>query len=189
MYREKTIAEHKDAGDSGQTIYFPKIATTASAEETGEKSVYADQKVKIEDLVRYENLIQGKTYIVRGILMDKASKQSMKDAKGAEITAETEFTAEESSGEVKVNFEFDGSILAGKTTVVFEELFAEEKSIAVHADIEDEDQSVELVSPPGRSRAPKTGDIPLKLICIYVVLFVACGGLLVRLELRSSRNL
>ena len=62
--------------------------------------------------------------------MDKASKQSMKDAKGAEITAETEFTAEESSGEVKVNFEFDGSILAGKTTVVFEELFAEEKSIA-----------------------------------------------------------
>lgn len=121
--------------------------------------------------------------------MDKASKQSMKDAKGAEITAETEFTAEESSGEVKVNFEFDGSILAGKTTVVFEELFAEEKSIAVHADIEDEDQSVELVSPPGRSMAPKTGDIPLKLICIYVVLFVACGGLLVRLELRSSRNL
>lgn len=189
LYREKTIAEHKDAGDSGQTIYFPKIATTASAEETGEKSVYADQKVKIEDLVRYENLIQGKTYKVRGILMDKASKQSMKDAKGAEITAETEFTAEESSGEVKVNFEFDGSILAGKTTVVFEELFAEEKSIAVHADIEDEDQSVELVSPPGRSRAPKTGDIPLKLICIYVVLFVACGGLLVRLELRSSRNL
>lgn len=188
LYRGKIIAEHKDIEDSEQSIYFPKIATTASAGESGEKSVRADQKVEIEDIVRYENLRQGKTYKVKGILMDKSTEQPMKDPNGAEITAEAEFTAKESSGEVKVIFEFDGSILAGKTAVVFEELFAEEKSIAVHADIEDEDQSVELVSVPKQSRAPKTGDSPLRLMCIYVILFIICGGLLVRMEVKSGRN-
>lgn len=43
-----------------------------------------------------------------------------------------------------VVFEFDGSILAGKTTVAFEELFMEKKSIAIHADIHDEAQTVEF---------------------------------------------
>ena len=185
FYNEKSIAEHKDAEDAKQTIYFPKIRTTAVDQETGEKNAYADQNVRIEDVVKYENLIPGKKYRVQGTLKDKSDGQSILDAKGEEITAEAEFTAKDSSGEVKVIFEFDGIALAGKTTVVFEELFMEERSIAVHADIEDEAQTVKLLSPPSPPRAAKTGDIPLKLIGIYVILFVLSGGMLVRLEVKG----
>ena len=41
-----------------------------------------------------------------------------------------------------LEFTFDGSALEGTTVVAFEELFYEGKSIAVHADINDEDQSI-----------------------------------------------
>ena len=44
-----------------------------------------------------------------------------------------------------VTFEFDASGLVGKTTVVFERLIYEGLEIAVHADIEDEGQSVNII--------------------------------------------
>ena len=58
------------------------------------------------------------------------------------MISETEFTAKKSSGSVKVTFTFDTTSLKGKTTVVFEELYQDEMQLAVHTDINDEDQTI-----------------------------------------------
>ena len=54
---------------------------------------------------------------------------------GKEVTTEKEFTPENASGTEEITFTFDASALAGKSVVVFETLYHEDKEIAVHADI------------------------------------------------------
>lgn len=144
FYNGKSVAEHKDAEDKEQTIYFPEIATAATDEETELQMSYADEEVTIRDVVRYENLISGKKYTMQGTLRDKVSGQPLKDAEGKEIMSRTEFTAKDTDGEVDVVFRFDGSLLAGRITVAFEELLVEKKSIAVHADLNDTPQTVKF---------------------------------------------
>ena len=73
--------------------------------------------------------------------MDKETKEPLQ-ADGKPITATTTFTPEDASGSIELTFTFDGSILSGKTIVVFESLTYQEKEIAVHADIEDHEQSI-----------------------------------------------
>lgn len=153
----KLIAEHKEVKDEDQTIYFPALETEASDQETGKGIAYAGRQVSLEDKVHYENLIPGKKYTVQGVLKDQATGESLLDAQGKEITAKKEFTAKDAQGDVTVVFEFDGSLLAGKTAVVFEELFADKKRIAVHADIQDEAQTVEFPKIGTQAVDPETG--------------------------------
>lgn len=138
---EKSVAEHKDLKDAGQTIYVPEIKTTAKDAETGTQNSLADKEVTIVDTVSYKNLIPGKEYKVTGKLYDKETKEPLK-VNDKEVTAETTFTPEKPDGKVEVTFKFDGSALQGKTIVVFENLYINEKEVAVHADIEDKDQSI-----------------------------------------------
>lgn len=157
LYNGKLIAEHKELEDEKQTVHFPSIETEASDQETEERISFADQKVMIKDVVHYENLLPGKKYTVSGILMDQETGEPILDAEGKEITAEKEFTAKKPEGDETVIFEFDGSILAGKVTVAFEELFVEKKSIAVHMDIEDEPQTVRFPEIKTEAVDPETG--------------------------------
>lgn len=135
------VASHTDIEDEGQTILIPEIGTTATDEESGTHMAKPDEKVTIEDEVAFKNLIPGTTYTVHGKLMDKATGAPLMDG-DKEVTGETTFTPEKSEGTVKVIFEFNASALAGETVVAFESLTVNEKEIAVHEDITDEDQSV-----------------------------------------------
>ncbi|MDU6745264.1 MAG: VaFE repeat-containing surface-anchored protein [Actinomyces sp.] len=94
------------------------------------------------DKVTYTNLAPGKEYSLTGTLMDKETGKPMLDSDGKEITATTTFTPESANGTVTVAFEVDAALFAGKTTVAFEELFQDGKSIAIHADITDENQTI-----------------------------------------------
>ena len=96
--------------------------------------------------------------------------------KGQEVTAEVKFTAENSNGEIQMNFTFDSSAI-GKDTdiVVFENLFHEDNKIAVHAEIEDENQTVHLHKKPEIPKAPTTGDNSLTGVWIGIC-GVALGG-------------
>ncbi len=143
-YNGKLYVSHADLTDEGQTIYFPEIHTRAKDKESQLPETYAnpDEKVTIEDTVAYKNLIQGKEYTVKGVLMDKETGEKLLDAEGNEITSETTFTAENVEGQVNVEFTFDASTLEGKATVVFENLYYNKKLVATHADITDEGQTV-----------------------------------------------
>ncbi len=139
------IVEHKDITDEGQTIHFekkPEIKTTAIDSDTEDHLSSVKDKVTIVDTVTYKNLIVGKKYTISGTLMDKATGKALKDSDGEKITAETSFKAKETDGSVEVIFTFDASDYAGKTTVVFEDLYYNKTLVATHADITDEGQTV-----------------------------------------------
>lgn len=65
---------------------------------------------------------------------------------GKEITAEATFTPKATTGEVEMTFTFDARELTAETEVVaFETLYRDGIEIAVHADIEDEGQTVKIL--------------------------------------------
>jgi len=144
---ETQIAKHDDISDQAQTITFtsPKIGTLATG-LNGEKELDIHSEVTIIDTVSYENLIPGKTYRLKGVLMDKATEKPLL-IDGSEVTAEAIFTPTESSGTVDVVFTFSSVNLVGKTVVVFEYLYFGDNEIAVHIDIEDEGQTVTFKVP------------------------------------------
>ena len=175
-----TIATHTDSEDEGQSIHFADIRTTAVDGDDGDRNVVADEKAKVVDAVSYENLIPGKEYVLEGRLVDKSTGETLKDAAGKEITASTTFTPDKPEGSVDVTFEFDGSKLAGKTAVAFETLSRDGIEIAVHADVEDEAQTVELVTPekdtPGKGYPKTGGSVPVAPIAASIVVIAGCGA-------------
>ena len=142
-YKDKLYASHADLSDESQTVQIPKIGTKAADVKTGTDLSFAEKDITITDRVSYENLIIGKTYTVKGTLMDQETGKAL-EIDGKKITAEKTFVAEQASGSVDLSFTFDGSKLAGKTTVVFEDLTYNNVSVAVHEDLKDEGQTVHI---------------------------------------------
>lgn len=141
-YNNKLVGVHADLSDEAQIIYVPSVKTTATDTKTETKLTYAEKDIKITDTVEYTNLIPGKTYKVTGTAMDKKTGKVIKDADGKAVTSEAEITPETADGKVDVDFIFDGSNLAGKTIVMFEEIRYENRLVGVHADINDEAQTI-----------------------------------------------
>lgn len=141
---EILIVKHEDIDDEEQTLYSPEIGTTATDAVSGTHEAQGTEKTVIKDRVEYRNLKAGEVYTVYGILMNKSTGETILIG-GETVTAETVFTADDKDGYVELTFEFDGTELVGKTVVVFESLLYEDLEIALHADIEDEDQSVNII--------------------------------------------
>jgi len=141
-YNNKLVGVHADISDEAQIIYVPSVKTTATDTKTETKLTYAEKDIKITDTVEYTNLIPGKTYKVTGTAMDKKTGKVIKDADGKAVTSEAEITPETADGKVDVDFIFDGSNLAGKTIVMFEEIRYENRLVGVHTDINDEAQTI-----------------------------------------------
>ena len=141
-YNNKLVGVHADISDEAQIIYVPSVKTAATDTKTETKLTYAEKDIKITDTVEYTNLIPGKTYKVTGTAVDKKTGKVIKDADGKAVTSEAEITPETADGKVDVDFIFDGSNLAGKTIVMFEEIRYENRLVGVHADITDEAQTI-----------------------------------------------
>lgn len=145
LYRENVLlATHADINDKGQTVKIknPEIGTKATAD--GKKEITAD-KITITDVVSYKDLTPGKEYKLTGVLMNKATNDKLL-IDGKEITAEATFTPKATTGEVEMTFTFDARELTAETeVVVFEKLYRDGIEIAVHADIEDEGQTVKIL--------------------------------------------
>lgn len=135
----------------------PEIRTKAAV--NGEKTAVAGGEITVADTVYYSHFIPGREYTVKGILMDKSTGAALL-VNGKEITAEITFTPEKAEGEVIVRYTFDGKGINRKTDiVVFEALYCDGEELAVHADIDDTEQTVTLTVPPAPYiPAPKTGD-------------------------------
>lgn len=147
-----TLVTHADISDKEQTVDYPEapeIHTTAANAEDGSKviDIRATDTVKIKDTVEYTGLTVGKKYKLSGVLHvnDGGNDAGVLKVDGKSVTAETEFTPDKVSGSVDVIFEFGTSELKSQQKlVVFETLLSEGKNIAVHADINDADQTVTL---------------------------------------------
>lgn len=152
---------------------IPEIGTTAAVD--GEKEICATEVFTLTDTVSYEHLIPGKEYVLKGVLMDKSTGKPLV-IDGEEIHAETAFTPDAPSGEVTVEFTFDSKFIKADTDiVVFESLYKDGKELAVHADIEDEGQTVKVKVPEigtkasvdGKKEVPAKGTITVDDIVSY----------------------
>ena len=171
----KPIAHHWDFSmeNNSQSIEIPQIHTTAST-EAGAMLPETPSSV-ITDRIWYENLIPGIEYTVVGNIQCVYTDESGNITRsgplvqnGREIKSQTTFVPEASSGFAEVTFTIDAlhvhSIGIDKL-VVFEELYASPGVlVSIHADIEDEDQTISIINlassvlgPDGsRSVAPAT---------------------------------
>lgn len=151
-----TISENKEIIEiTIENDKIPELGTTATID--GKKKFTVNGDITIDDVVSYKHLTAGKEYTIKGVLMDKSTgKQFLVD--GKEVCSEVTFTPETADGEVTVSFTFDGSVITKETEIVaFETLYREGTEIAVHADIEDENQTV-TIHPQPEPEKPQTGD-------------------------------
>ena len=146
--------EHVTISRNNTTIYLgtlddqfegvPEIGTTATVD--GEHVAEPAEEITLVDTVTYKNLKVGQTYKLSGILMDKETGEPLL-VNEQPVTAELEFTPISSEGSVELAYTFDGSALAGKSVVVFEDLYQDENVVASHSDINDEGQTVTFGQP------------------------------------------
>ena len=167
---------------------IPELKTTATVD--GEKEATAKGEITIEDVVEYTHLIPGKEHKIVGIIMDKSTGKAF-EIDGKPVTSELTFIPEKSSGKVTVSFTFDSSAIKETTDlVVFETLYRDGVEIAVHADIDDEGQTVKINVPvPEKPSTPKTGDD--RNYSFWIGLgFIAIGGAIaaVILKIKAKKD-
>lgn len=161
-YLENADIYHVKIGENEQVIEItavndkiPEIGTKADVD--GEKKICATEVFTLTDTVSYKHLIPGKEYVLKGVLMDKTTGKPL-IIDGEEVRSQTAFTPENPSGEATVKFTFDSKFIKQNTDiVVFENLYREGKELAVHADIEDEGQTVTVKVPEIGTKATVDG--------------------------------
>ena len=181
-----TVATHADVTDEGQSVHFIDIHTTATDKADGDHEITAAQTQTVVDRVEYTNLVPGKEYTITGTLHlvneDGTDAGVLSDASGNKVTATKTFTPETPDGYVDVEFTFDASGLAGRKVVAFEDLSTAGVSVATHADITDEGQTVTVATPEtgnpqgGSSSYPNTGQGPVAAILITAGLTAVCAA-------------
>lgn len=184
---DKVIANHEDLTDEEQSVHVPKIGTMATI-DGDKKSQVASEKMTVTDTVSYTNLTPGVTYTMHGTLMDKTTGKSI------EVVAEEAFTPESSDGTVQLSFTFDGTKLAGRQLVVFEEMTRQDENgndvvVAVHKDIDDEAQTVMIQAPnPDKpTENVDTGDSTLiGFVVAGVLMVILLAGLYVARKRRKQ---
>ncbi|MFR4181607.1 MAG: VaFE repeat-containing surface-anchored protein [Lachnospiraceae bacterium] len=157
-YKGIEIAVHEDIEDEDQTVYIPEIGTTALGQDTEDHIEKAKEDAVIVDTVEYKGLEVGREYTMTGTLVDKETGEAITDAEGNEITTSEIFVAEEKDGSIDITFKFDASALAGKSLVAFETLYTEGKEVAIHADLEDEGQTIRIPEIHTTATDKVTGD-------------------------------
>ena len=182
-----TVATHADVTDEGQSVHFIDIHTTATDKADGDHEITAAQTQTVVDRVEYTNLVPGKEYTITGTLHlvndDGTDAGVLSDASGNKVTATKTFTPDTPDGYVDVEFTFDASGLAGRKVVAFEDLSTAGVSVATHADITDEGQTVTVATPEtgnpqgGSSSYPNTGQGPVAAILIVAGLTAVCSSL------------
>ena len=157
-YKDEEVAEHKDINDSDQSVVFPAIGTTLTAENGthvsypgafGENGSPAD--LKLTDTVDYENLIPGIAYTLEGILMDRKTGQPYRDSNANHVTSSVSFIPDQPDGQVQLEFvitpdQINAVALEENALVAFESLYQDERKVAEHTDIQDEEQSIHFPS-------------------------------------------
>ena len=157
---DNNIAEHRDIEDNGQDIRLPDGRTHAVAGDAASEDEHSDsdghkhellasEAMTITDRVTYKNLHGGTQYTVTGTLHTKDG-EVYKDDAGNAVQATKVFTTEGSyddhvDGYVDLVFgPFSGKNLAGNDVVAFETVTREGTPVIVHADINDEAQTVHV---------------------------------------------
>lgn len=155
-YNGVKVFTHADLEDEAQTVEFPGVKTSVKDAADNDCKITAKGTATMIDTVTYTNLVPGKSYTLKGVIMDKATGKPL-TIDGKEVTASTTFVPEKKNGTAEVTFKFDASKVKPGNYVVFETVMETETKVVVgsHADLDDKDQTFIVEAVPGH---PKTGD-------------------------------
>ena len=170
---EHKVATHSDIKDKDQTVHYNELKTTATVDS--KHDVESNNYVVINDKVMYKNLVPGKKYTVKGVLMDKGTKKPVVQ-NGKKVTASRTFTAKKKNGFVVLNFRVNAGAIGNKTTVAFEDLYHNKVKIGTHSDINDNAQTVKFKKPPIPPVQSGDAGIPWWIFAIIAGLAVVAGG-------------
>lgn len=136
-------ATHRDLNDLRQTITVNPIAikTLAKDSVSGTHEGVPAEEVTIIDTVTYQGLTPGFEYRMVALLMNKTTGEPV-TIDGQIVTVEHTFTPEEATGSVDMEITIPGLDLEGVSLVVFESLYHNDVEVALHADLNDEGQTV-----------------------------------------------
>ena len=157
-YNGVRVGSHCDITSADQSIFYPKIRTSAADGDTNSHVGVVGGKSTIVDTVTYTNLIVGKTYTVSGYLMNQDTNTAILDKDGSKITSSRTFTAATANGSIDITFEFDSSDMEGSTAVVFEDLYHNDICVTTHSDITDSNQSILYPKIRTKAHDKNTGD-------------------------------
>ena len=175
-HNDVIVARHTDINDLNQTIHIPDIRTSAVDIKTGDHAGTVEETAIVNDSVYYENLVVGREYTIKGILMNQATNAPVLNEDGTLVRAEATFKAvAESDEDINVvteyneadnsvsgyyvlSFELNSTQLKGKTVVVFEDLYHNGVKLVTHAEILDKDQSVHYPDIHTNAVDSSTGD-------------------------------
>ena len=164
----RLIAKHEDINSTSQTVTVPSVSTKATVD--GKKVAKRSKNTVIIDSVSYKNLEKGKTYTIKGVLMDKKTKKS------TGVTATAKFTAKDTNGSEDVKFTIDTSKY--DELVVFEEIYYGNTNtlIGEHRDINDKDQTVTFSDTETPPDTVQTGVSSMLMILLMIVLLGGAAG-------------
>ena len=139
---------HQDVNDKQETIHFskPSIHTNAINKETQGKKLQPTDGETITDTVTYKELIPGKEYTLKGIVMDKETGKAVMN-NGQKVEFTKKFTATDANGRVDAEVTFDAHHYRNHRLVVFESLYYTDYLLTDHRDINDVDQSLDVTNP------------------------------------------
>ncbi len=150
------ITKHNEnLDDKEEAFYIPKVSTSAKDYYTQTNVTKADSTTTIVDDVTFEGLNTTDKYCIKGIIMDKETREPLVLADGSSAEASTgEFQVDKSTdggrgyGTKQLRFTFSTTDLEGKTLVVFEKLYLvrgnKETLIGQHTEIMDEKQTTHV---------------------------------------------
>ncbi len=152
----RQVLIHHDINDTEQTIWIPKGFTTAKDSKTNDHLMLAEEEASIVDTISYFGLPTGQSYTASGMLIDKTTGLPLTDKDGKMITASADFIPETEDGTIDVTYNFDASLLAGHTIVIYEDVYSNGKAVIVHHSLEDENQTIYIPSGHTEARDGKT---------------------------------
>jgi hypothetical protein len=130
----------------------PEIFTTARDRESTTNEAFVSEMTTILDTVYYNGLVAGRTYTLKGILMDRETEEPLL-IDGKTVTAERTFRAFSDTGTITLEFNFNSLGLKGTSIVIFERLYFSDELIAEHIDFDDEWQTITFLDPKIKTMA------------------------------------
>jgi len=129
-----------------ETINYPqdfRMKTKASYHEAENEYIGTSKAdYVITDIVEYENLKTGHTYVLKTRIMDRKSGEPITDADGGSVESSSELIPETPNGTCRIEFTLPAHLLLDREIVVYEELFMNDYCLISHCDPEDLQQTV-----------------------------------------------
>ncbi|MBR2998656.1 VaFE repeat-containing surface-anchored protein [Candidatus Saccharibacteria bacterium] len=142
---DKVITKHEDLNDADQTVTIVSISTKAVDNKDEDKFVEANSSSQVKDVVEY-CAKRDEEFILKSQLVDKKTGEALALKDGATELSTTIKVPKDGCGSEGIIFYFDSTGLAGNEFVVTQELYYGDDLVAVHDDLENEDQMVTVIS-------------------------------------------